>query len=568
MSEAGYEFLRQNLGLRVLPARRPALIRAVTRVEQYPDHVAVPRHVAPDSDSTLEHLLFALKHEGINLAVLDQAVRQLDGGALVGALRAAPNGGYLRQLGFFWETFRNEQLQGLPEIGGPTWEIFDPTRYVTAPGYRDARWRVNWNGLGTTSYCVTVERTEAVMRGLDARILARTNDFAAKLGKAMLDRSLSWAYLSETEGSFAIEQETPTEDKARTFMQLLRQAHEQRDLTEDYLVELQNATISNALDKAAEFRSQQNWLMGPGRGAIAVTYVPPPPDLAVELMAELMAMGNTLPKEVDPVVAGSILSFGFVFIHPFMDGNGRLSRFLFHQALCRSGQLADGLLLPISVAMKRSEDEYLASLQTFSRPARELWNLKWIDEGQYDFAFNGAPAAYRFWDATPCVEFGFKMAEQALEHDLRQETEFLADYDAVIRKIDSAFDVRGSDLSTLVVTCFDNVGVVSKKRRKRFAGTVPEAVFDAIQAEVGAVLAARHKEHEEAKRFQRDRSIAARPAQFSADVEDGEPSTESLLLMSKDQIQAATFSFAPESDESKLGEQATDSTSRDDTPTG
>lgn len=493
MSEAGYEFLRQKLGLRVLPVRRPALIRAVTRVAWHPDHIAVPKHVAPDSDSTLEHLLFALKHEGTNLAVLDQAVRHLPGDALVCALRAAPTGGYLRQLGFFWETFRTEQLHGLPDIAGPTWPIFDPERYVTSPGYRDARWRVQWNGLGGTKYCATVERTEAVTRGMNAKILERTNDFAANLGKTMLDRSLSWAYLSETEGSFAIERETPTEDKARTFMQLLRQAHEQRDLTEEYLVELQNATISNPLDKAAEFRAQQNWLRGPGRGPIAVTYVPPPPELAVELMAELMSMGNTLPTQIDPIVAGSILSFGFVFIHPFMDGNGRLSRFLFHQALCRSGHLADGLLLPISVAMKRSEDEYLTSLQSFSRPAREMWNLRYIDEGQYDFAFNGAPAVYRFWDATPCVEFGFKMAEQALEQDLRQETEFLADYDAVIRKIDSEFDVRGSDLSTLVVACFDNGGVVSKNRRKQFAGSVPEPVFAAIQAEVSAALAERHR---------------------------------------------------------------------------
>jgi Fic/DOC family len=296
-----------------------------------------------------------------------------------------------------------------------------------------------------------------------------------------------------TDSTFAIEQEAPTEDKARTFMRLLRQAHERRDLTEDYLVALQNATIANAFDQASQFRVEQNWLKGPGRGALSVTYVPPPPELAAELMAELMVMGNTLPKQIDPVLVGAIMSFGFVFIHPFMDGNGRLSRFLFHHALCRSGQLADGLLLPISVAMKRSEDEYLSSLQTFSRAARELWNVRWIDEGQYDFTFNGAAAAYRFWDATPCVEFGFKMAEQALEHDLRHETEFLADYDTVTRKIDAAFDVRGSDLSTLVVTCFDNGGVVSKHRRKQFANTVPEAVFEAIQTEVSAALAARHR---------------------------------------------------------------------------
>lgn len=496
MSYIGYEFLRQKLDLSVLPTRRPAQVGAVTRVELHSDHIAVPKHVAPCGNSVLEHLLFALKHEGTNLAVLEQAVQHLPSDDLVAALHNAPSGSYVRQLGFFWETFRKEQLQGIPEIAGPTIPIFDPAVYVTSAGYRDARWRVQWNGLGSTNYCVTVEKTGAVVRGMTARILERTNAFSAKLGKAMLDRSLSWAYLSETEGSFAIEKEKPTENRARAFMQLLRQAHEKRNLSEDYLVELQNATISNPLDQAAEFRSQQNWLRGPGRGTIAVTYVPPPPKLAVELMAELMVLGNTLPSQIDPIIAGSILSFGFVFIHPFMDGNGRLSRFLFHQALCKSGQLADGLLLPVSVAMKRSEDEYLAALRSFSRPARELWDLSYIDEGKYEFLFKGAEAIYRFWDATPCIEFGFKMAEQALEKDLRQESELLADYDAVIRTIESEFDVRGSDLSTLVMSCFDNDGVVSKNRRKQFTDSVPQPVFDRIQSAVIAVLAARDNEED------------------------------------------------------------------------
>jgi Fic family protein len=90
-----------------------------------------------------------------------------------------------------------------------------------------------------------------------------------------------------------------------------------------------------------------------------------------ELTDDLMAFANAAPRFVDPIVAASVLSFGFVYIHPFMDGNGRLSRFLFHQALCQSGRLEKGLLLPVSVAMKRNEADYLAALQQFSRLARE-----------------------------------------------------------------------------------------------------------------------------------------------------------------------------------------------------
>lgn len=41
---------------------------------------------------------------------------------------------------------------------------------------------------------------------------------------------------------------------------MLRQAHEGRLLTEDYLVELQNSIVSNPFDKAVAFRHEQNHL--------------------------------------------------------------------------------------------------------------------------------------------------------------------------------------------------------------------------------------------------------------------------------------------------------------------
>ena len=229
------------------------------------------------------------------------------------------------------------------------------------------------------------------------------------------------------------------------------------------------------------FRSEQNWLGGPARGAPGVTYIPPPPEMVPELMNELLSFANNAPREVDPITAASVASFGFVFIHPFLDGNGRLSRFLFHHALCRSGKLNKGLILPVSVAMKRNEDDYLSVLQRYSKPARERWSVRWIDEGEYAMRFNGDPAMYRYWDATQCVEFGYRMAEQALEFDLRHETEFLARYDRVLKAVDGRFDLRGSDLSTLVVSCLDNEGKVSKRRRQQFEGRVPGNVFDYIE---------------------------------------------------------------------------------------
>jgi len=481
MRPVGYEHLRQSLSLAALPPAKPAWLKPVTRIEPGETFLSIPRSVAPETTQPLAHLLFALKHEGVNLQILAQALPRVDPAALMNQLRQSPSGAYIRLACCLWERFTGQMLSDLPAIGGQTVPVFDPARYITGPERRDPRWRVAFNGLGSLRYCATVERTPWLDKAMASGVLERTREFIDSLGAGMTDRALRWAYLHETEDSFAIEREAPSEDKARRFIALLHQAHDSPALSEDHLVELQNAAVSGPHVKAVQFRREQNWLRGPARGAAGVTYVPPPPDLVPEMMDEWMAFANAAPTLIDPIVAAAIASFGFVFIHPFMDGNGRLSRFLFHQALCRSGRLSKGALLPVSVAMKRHEDDYLAVLQRYSRPVREFWGVRWIDEGQYDLQFRGDESLYRYWDATACVEFGYRMAEQALEVELRQETEFLARYDAVVRTVGERFDLRGSDLATLVLSALDNGGKVSNHRRKQFQNRVPDEVFDAVQ---------------------------------------------------------------------------------------
>ncbi|WP_133000581.1 Fic family protein [Luteimonas arsenica] len=481
MAAVGYEYLRQTLGLRAFAPSRPARVGPVTRVEQTSDALVVPAGVAPGPDEPLEHVLFALKHEGTDLQILAEAMPHVRADALLDALRATPHGRYLRLAGYLRELFTGQVLDDVPAIGGANVDLFDPARYVTGPAMRDAKWRVNFNGLGTPAWCATVQRTDAIETVMASRLPERLRDFTGALGDALLDRTLAWAYLHETRDSFAIEREAPSADKARAFVALLQQAHDQQPLSEDYLAQLQSATVSNPVDRAVAFRHEQNWLEGPGRGALAVSYLPPPPALAAELMGELMRYANAAAGQVDPIVLASVISFGFVYVHPFMDGNGRLSRFLYHHALCRAGALDHGLVLPVSVAMKKHEADYLRVLQSYSRPARERWQVEWIDAGQYAFTFTGHAAMYRYWDATDQVTFGSKMAEQALEVELRQEADFLERYDTIVAAVNAEYDVRGSDLSTLVVSCLDNHGVVSKRRRDQFGGRVPEAVFDLVE---------------------------------------------------------------------------------------
>src|ERR1700736_512587 len=102
MPSVGYQYAIDRLGLRVLPLLAPASVRSVTRIEQLGSALAVPVSMAP-GESVVDHLLFALKHEGTNLQVLAAACPHLEAAELLTALRDAPKGRYTRKLCKVWE---------------------------------------------------------------------------------------------------------------------------------------------------------------------------------------------------------------------------------------------------------------------------------------------------------------------------------------------------------------------------------------------------------------------------------------------------------------------------------
>ena len=75
--KVGYGYLIGKLELPVFPLDMEAVVRPVRAITRLTDEIAVPANVAPQGDDLLEHLLFALKHEGCNLQVLSQAVPKL-----------------------------------------------------------------------------------------------------------------------------------------------------------------------------------------------------------------------------------------------------------------------------------------------------------------------------------------------------------------------------------------------------------------------------------------------------------------------------------------------------------
>jgi Fic family protein len=69
-----------------------------------------------------------------------------------------------------------------------------------------------------------------------------------------------------------------------------------------------------------------------------------------------------------PYILAVIVSYTFVFIHPFEDGNGRIHRFLLHDILHRFNFTPTGIIFPISATLLRNKQKYDQMLESVSEP--------------------------------------------------------------------------------------------------------------------------------------------------------------------------------------------------------
>ena len=159
------------------------------------------------------------------------------------------------------------------------------------------------------------------------------------------------------------------------------------------------------------------------------------------------------------------LAFGFVYIHPFEDGNGRLHRYLIHHALAERGFNPPGLVFPVSAAILDRIDDYRRALESYS--ARLLPIIQWAPTPSGNVrVLNDTIDFYRFFDATPQAEFLYQCVERTIDVDLPAETRFLKAYDAFRREAALIVDMPERTADLLFRFLRQNHGALSKRGRK------------------------------------------------------------------------------------------------------
>lgn len=424
-------------------------------------------------DSLIGDLQFALRYEGLKLEILSLLFDVAGGGEIRALNEAQPQSVFARRLGYLYEWLTGKEIEFGPGMGVSTKSTFVPVLdesmqfgLSAAASTRSAKYRVIDNLPGNPRFCPLVTKTPYLMEMVGKGLKQRTQDTLSKYDPELLRRAASFLYLKETHSSFEVERERPSPDKARRFADLLRQAQLGEPLSEDRFVELQNAVVDQRF-REASYRNEQNWIGEDYGYRRQVEFVPPRPEDVRSLMDGLVAISERLrktPEAIDPVIAASALSFGFVFIHPFMDGNGRLHRYLIHESLSVAGFTPKGIVLPVSAVIVASLDRYKGALEAFSRPVN--------GRTTYNPDVPKAPATgndamyFRYFDATEQASFLFHALERTVEHDLDAEISYLRGFDQAKRALNELTDWPAHSLDVFIQVVHQNNNKLSLNKRK------------------------------------------------------------------------------------------------------
>jgi hypothetical protein len=177
------------------------------------------------------------------------------------------------------------------------------------------------------------------------------------------------------------------------------------------------------------------------------------------------AYKRMMSSEVHPVVVATAITFGFVFMHPFDDGNGRIHRFLIHNILAKRRFTPKGLIFPVSATMLRKIKEYNETLELFSKHLLPLLDYELDSDGRMEVK-NETLLHYKYIDMTAIAERLFGFIQDTIENELVSELDYILDYDKAKLAIRAIVDMPDRLIDLFIRLCVENNGRLSKNKRK------------------------------------------------------------------------------------------------------
>ena len=472
---AGYGALIAAYNLNVPLPDKIALIS--TKHKRYATdewEVYTPRH-APTNTLT-GHLTFALKYEGVDLYILKSVFTVVSGDEIKNMIETEPTSQYSRRIWFFYEWLMNETLD-LPDMKtGNYVDALDATLQYPGPSENVSRYRVRNNLPGVKNFCPLIRKTEKLETWITARLDIKTEEALSPIRRDVLLRAATFLLVKDSKASYAIEGESPPQNRLQRWGNAIGQAG-RNNLVKEEILRLQTIVIEKPRFVKYGWREQGGFV-----GEHDRIYGTPIPDHIsarwqdVEILIDaLIETNDKLQKsDFDPVLAATIIAFGFVLIHPFVDGNGRIHRYLIHHVLAKKGFNKKNLIFPVSSAILERMSEYQEVLDNYSRPRLDLIEWKPTKDNNVE-VLNQTIDLYSYFDATKMAEFLYSCVQQTIDEIIPSEVDYLHKYDEFKHKIEQLYEMPDKMIALLVRFLAQGGGKLSNRAK--------EKEFDMLTAE-------------------------------------------------------------------------------------
>jgi len=464
---AGWAYLVRTLGVSA-PVRRPSVISNShikgSRREEGLWNIFDKRYWP--GDDFHDHLGFALRNEDLDLLVLKRVFDAIPPETVATFVRLGPTGALSRRAWYLYEFLTGRQLD-IPDaeaVGAV--DLLDHEAYFTSAPRLSRRHKVRDNLLGTAAFCPVIRRTKTLADFAKRNLGTIANEIVGRTGAHVVARAGSFLLLADSRASFEIEGERPPRSRLERWGRAILQAG-RNPLTLDEIIRLHSVLIEDrrfiqaGLRPDGVFLGERDHDGDPLPEFIGAR----PKDLHALMQGLIEANERMREAGLDPVLQAAATAFGFVYVHPFQDGNGRLHRCLIHHVLAERKFTPVGIVFPVSSVMLDRIDDYRNTLQTHSGPLMNF--IEWRSTPTRNVeVLNDTLDLYRYFDCTGEAAFVYACVERTIDHDLPREIDYLRRHDEALRRIMDTVEMPDRVAENLIMYIRKNNGTLGRKRRE------------------------------------------------------------------------------------------------------
>lgn len=444
--------------------------------------VYTKRHIPnPDVRSQIK---FALKYEGIDLQILKESFRLFKEQEIIDIIQAEPTSQYTRRIWFLYEWFFERRLD-IPDLKVGTYvPIVNDKLQYSIKGTNSTRHRVINNLPGTVNFCPMIRKTNKLEHYIGLELNKKIEEGIEGVHSDLIRRTAAFLLLKDSKASFNIEGEKPTPSRARNWGYIIRDAGK-LELSTDEIERLQQIVIGKDKLRHMGIRVDHEGFIGEHD-----------PEYFTPIPAHISAKSSDLPKLMQgfldtnrllqengfhPALIATSIAFGFVYIHPLADGNGRIHRFLIHHILAKTGFANRNMIFPISAAILDDISSYEQVLEAHSLPRLELIEWESTDDHNTNI-LNETIDLYRYFDITREAEFLFDCIEDTIARIIPSELEYPRKYDSLTDRITDFVTMENTRVDLLVKMMNQNKGKLSKRKYENFFSELDEEKIETIQS--------------------------------------------------------------------------------------